>query len=194
MNHDTSNTEKNNPDHSPAPLEEMGQGTEGYAESILRSLRRIIRAIDQHSRKLSNSYHLTVPQLVCLHQILQNGSITPGKLAKKVFLSQATVTGILDRMEARGLIERSRNSPDRRRVIVSLTDTGQRMAREMPWPLQERFASRLASLPDQGQLAIDQALKQIVDMMEAREIEAWPIIGSGAWNEAAEPKRNVLES
>jgi len=92
-------------------------------------------------------------------------------------------------MEARGLIKRSRNSPDRRLVIVSLTDTGQRMAREMPWPLQERFASRLASLPDEGQRAIDRVLRQIVDMMEAREIEAWPIIGSGAWNEAAEPER-----
>jgi DNA-binding MarR family transcriptional regulator len=92
-------------------------------------------------------------------------------------------------MEARGLIRRSRNSPDRRQVIVSLTDTGQHMARDMPWPLQERFASRLASLPDEGQQAIDRVLRQIVDMMEASEIEAWPIIGSGTWNELAEPKR-----
>ena len=188
MNYDPSKRKKSA--QEPFSLKETNSCAAGYAESILRSLRRIIRAIDQHSRQLSRSYHLTVPQLVCLHQLLQAGSTTPGNLAKKVFLSQATITGILDRMEARGLIERSRNSPDRRQVIVSLTDAGHRMAREMPWPLQERFASRLASLPKEGQQAVDQVLKQIVDMMEAREIEAWPIIGSGAWSEAAEPKRS----
>ncbi|MGD8386030.1 MAG: MarR family transcriptional regulator [Desulfobacteraceae bacterium] len=189
MNSDSSNPKPHAPTSFPSSPEERRRGAGGYAESILRSLRRIIRAIDQHSRQLSSSHHLTVPQLVCLHQILQSGPITPGNLAKKVFISQATVTGILDRMEARGLIRRSRNSPDRRQVIVSLTDTGQHMARDMPWPLQERFASRLASLPDEGQQAIDRVLRQIVDMMEASEIEAWPIIGSGTWNELAEPKR-----
>lgn len=68
---------------------------------------------------------------------------------------------------------------------------GKRIAKEMPWPLQERFASRLASIPDGGQQDIDRALKQVVDMMEAREIDAWPIIGAGIWSEAAERKRSV---
>lgn len=156
------------------------------AESILRSLRRIIRAIDQHSRRLSRKFNLTVPQLVCLRQLILSGPSTPGNLAAKVFLSQATVTGILDRLEARDLIKRERISPDRRRVTVSLTDSGQRLATDMPWPLQERFATRLAAMTEDGQQVIDRVLRQIVDMMEVREINAWPIVGSGVWDDRAE--------
>lgn len=165
---------------------EKKQEAGACAESILRSLRRIIRAIDQHSRRLSNQLNLTVPQLVCLRQLVLTGPSTPGKLASKVYLSQATVTGILDRLESRELIKRERSHPDRRRVNVSLTDSGRRLAEEMPWPLQERFASRLAAMPVSGQKTIDRALKQIVDMMEVRAIDAWPMVGSGVWNEQAE--------
>jgi DNA-binding MarR family transcriptional regulator len=174
------------PSDTGAGWEEDKQEAGAHAESILRSLRRIIRAIDQHSRRLSRKFNLTVPQLVCLRQLILSGPSTPGNLAAKVFLSQATVTGILDRLEARDLIRRERSSPDRRRVIVSLTDAGQRLAREMPWPLQERFAARLAALPEAGQQVIDQVLKQIVEMMEVREVDAWPIVGSGVWDERAE--------
>ncbi len=173
------------------PKEEEPETSEreagALAESILRSLRRIIRAIDQHSRRLSRKFNLTVPQLVCLRQLTVPGPSTPGNLASKVFLSQATVTGILDRLEARNLIRRERTDPDRRRVTVSLTDSGRRLAREMPWPLQERFAARLAAMAPREQEEIDQVLKQVVDMMEAREIDAWPIVGAGVWNERAEP-------
>jgi len=170
-----------------APAEEVTKyKASPYAESILRSLRRIIRAIDQHSRQLTRQTRLTVPQLVCLRHLILNGPSTPGDMARKVFLSQATVTGILDRLEARELIERERSSPDRRRVIVSLTPAGRRLAMEMPWPLQERFAERLAAMPAAGQNAIDSALRQVVDMMEAREIDAWPVVGAGDWSEAAE--------
>ncbi len=172
---------------------ESDPGGGDLAERILRSLRRIIRAIDQHSRQLSRTFNLTVPQLVCLRQLVFSGPSTPGNLAAKVYLSQATVTGILDRLEARELIKRERSSPDRRRVIVSLTDSGHRLARDMPWPLQERFASRLAALPVKGQEEIDRVLRQIVDMMEAREIDAWPMVGSGLWSEKAERLQTGVE-
>jgi len=186
---------KQEPPESQSPSETAAAAPEGeahenqvgpYAESILRSLRRIIRAIDQHSRQLTQETRLTVPQLVCLRQLLSSGPSTPGDLARTVFLSQATVTGILDRLETRELIERHRSSPDRRRVIVSLTRAGRSLATEMPWPLQERFAERLAAMPVEGQRTIDSVLRQIVDMMEAREIDAWPVVGAGDWSEAAE--------
>ena len=164
-----------------------------YAENILRSLRRITRAIDQHSRELSLRFNLTVPQLVCLRQLFLNGPTTSGNLSELVFLSQATVTGILDRLEQRGLIERKRGRPDRRRVTVSLTEEGTRLAEGMPWPLQEIFADRLSALSDEEQARIDQTLDQIVRMMSAQDIEAWPIVGSGEWNDITANHQNGID-
>ncbi len=149
-----------------------------YAGTILRSLRRIIRSIDQHNKQLSREYQLTVPQLICLRQLLASGEMTPGKIAEAVFLSQATVTGILDRLEAKELINRERSTVDRRKLLVNLTDSGRRLAVAMPWPLQERFAESLSSLGPREQRKIDEMLGRIALMMEAPSIPVWPFGGS----------------
>lgn len=144
-----------------------------YAGSILTSLRRIIRSIDQHNKQLGRCYELTVPQLVCIRQLLLDGEMTPGQLAKAVFLSQATVTGIIDRLADKGLVDRQRSTADRRKMMVRLTPPGTRMANEMPWPLQERFSKGLAALDEVEIEQIDTILKRLVDMMEAPALPVW---------------------
>ena len=78
-------------------------------EDILRSIRRMTRAIEVHSRKLYNTFGLTGPQLVCPRTIDQRGPLTPSALAQEVALSNATVTGIIDRLVARQLVSRRRS-------------------------------------------------------------------------------------
>jgi DNA-binding MarR family transcriptional regulator len=149
--------------------------TSPYAESILISLRRIIRAIDLHSRELEARFQLTVPQLVCLRGIA-DGSSNPSELSERVFLSKATVTGILNRLEDRGLIQRERKDADRRRVTVSLTEKGVDLLSSSPLPLQERFSTRLNELPPENQALIDRILRLVVEMMEAQELDASPYL------------------
>jgi len=144
-----------------------------YAGSILLSLRRIIRSIDQHNKQLGKRYELTVPQLVCLRQLLMDGDLTPGRLAKRVYLSQATVTGIIDRLEDKGWITRERSTLDRRKILVRLTGNGTRMAHDMPWPLQERFSKSLKALKTEDIEQIDDMLKRLVQMMEAPAMPVW---------------------
>jgi len=146
-----------------------------FAGSILLSLRRIIRSIDQHNKQLGRQYELTVPQLVCLRQLLADGEMAPSQLAKAIYLSQATVTGIIDRLEAKGLISRERSTQDRRRITVRLTDRGTRLANEMPWPLQERFSKSLADLAQEEIEQIDTILKRLVAMMEAPALPIWAL-------------------
>ncbi|MFH1137739.1 MAG: MarR family transcriptional regulator [Pseudomonadota bacterium] len=138
-----------------------------YAENILRSMRRMIRSIDLHNQDLAAKSKLTAPQHVCLRQLCKDGPLCPSNLARLVFLSQATVTGIIDRLEARGLVQRQRSHPDRRRVTVSLTEAGRDLAETMPPPLHEGFAGRLEGLSLDEQAEIDGVLGRIVDMMEA---------------------------
>jgi len=138
-----------------------------HEDSILNSLRRITRAIDVYSRKLAAHYQLTIPQLVCLRFLDKNGPQAPSELAKEAALSQATVTGIVDRLEARGLLERRRDHKDRRRVSIYLTPEGKRLSQAAPTPLQELFAARLAGLPPEEQAYIARTLGQVAQMMGA---------------------------
>ncbi len=133
---------------------------------IFMDLRRIMRAMDVYSRQLSDSHGLTGPQMLCLREISQQGSLTTGTLALAVALSPATLTGILDRLEMRGLVSRERRPEDKRRVVVSLTAHGRQMSQELPSPIQERFGSKLTALPADEQTAIRQALGKVAKMME----------------------------
>jgi DNA-binding MarR family transcriptional regulator len=135
-------------------------------KEIFMDLRRIMRAMDVYSRQLSSSHGLTGPQMLCLREVAERGSLTTGDLARAIALSPATLTGILDRLEMRGLVSRERRPEDKRRVLVSLTAMGKEMSQELPSPMQERFGSKLAALPAEEQMVIRRALGKMADMME----------------------------
>ncbi len=150
-----------------------------YDETILRSLRRISRAIDLYSRQLASRYKLTGPQLMCLRELERTERLSSGELARRVNLSQATVTGILDRLEARELVQRRRDDEDKRRVMVSITPTGSKLVSSAPAPLHKQFADRLCRLAPDEQARIDRVLAQIVEMMSADDLDAAPVMMAG---------------
>ncbi|MCP1728497.1 DNA-binding MarR family transcriptional regulator [Natronospira proteinivora] len=152
--------------------------TSQYDESILRALRRIIRAVDLYSRQLSVRHSLTGPQLVCMRQLVSGGAMTPGQLAREISLSPATISGILDRLERRGYLTRERRPEDKRQVLVQLTEDGRTVAENTPLPLHERFTERLSQLPETRQAEIDRVLQEVVTMMEAEEIDAAPLLAN----------------
>lgn len=149
-----------------------------FEQDILTSLRRIIRAVSLYSRQLLVRHNLTAPQLACLRHLIRHGPRSAGELAAGISLSQATVTGILDRLEKKGLVERHRSEEDRRRVVVALTPAGRELATSVPLPLQERFARRLARLPESRRQHIDSALREVVELMEATRVDAAPVLAS----------------
>jgi DNA-binding MarR family transcriptional regulator len=150
-----------------------------YDLRILQSLRRIIRAVDIHSYKLSSKYKITGPQLACLLTIKDNGPLSNAKLAKKVYLSPSTVVGIIDRLEEKKLVERNRDSKDRRLVYISITSEGQKLIDAAPSLLQDTLSEALVELPEIEQVSITLALEKLVDLMEAGHIGASPVLQTG---------------
>lgn len=151
---------------------------------VLRSLRRIFHAVDRHSRRLARVHGLTEPQAICLNAVNRAGEVNPGQLARTVSLSPPTVTGILDRLERRGLIRRERAARDKRQVVVCLTDDGRSLLGNSPPPLQERFTRRLTELSASRQRQIARSLNEVVRLMEAEDIDAAPLLARGAANPA----------
>jgi DNA-binding MarR family transcriptional regulator len=150
----------------------------GQEVRILRALRRILHAVEIHSRKLTATYRLTTPQLLCLLAIREEGPLTPTAIANRVVLSPSTVVGILDRLEEKGWVRRERGTRDRRLVHVSLTEEGRRLADRAPSPLQGRFAEALRALPEAERTAIARSLERVVDLMEAGHLAVAPILES----------------
>ena len=156
------------------------QKQEPIENQVLVALRRIIRSIDMHSRTLVKYYGLTGPQLIILQEISKHDDITPGHLAKAVSLSQATVSGILERLEKRSLIARRRSETDRRRVLVRSTQEADHMLDTGPPIMQLSFVEAFNDLQDWEQAMILSSLQRLVTLMNAEALDAAPILATEA--------------
>lgn len=149
-------------------------------KEMLVSLRKITQAISMHSRDLNRRYGLTGPQLVILNEIANHDAITVTRLARLISLSQATVTDILNRLDKKGLVERTRDDLDRRRVTIRITPECREILSQAPPALQETFVERYTHLAEWEQLMILSSLKRIVDLMSASKIDAAPFLATEA--------------
>jgi DNA-binding MarR family transcriptional regulator len=145
---------------------EASAGRASDAREILKSIRRVIRAIDLRSRKVAQSTGLTIPQTVLLQGIAELGEVTTGTLSAYADISPATVTLILDNLATRGLVERYRSATDRRIVHTRLTGKGREVMSVAPMLLDDRFVARLGSLPEARRVALIDALAEIARMLE----------------------------
>jgi len=152
---------------------------QSYELRILQCLRRIIRAVDIHSSKLATQYKITGPQLGCLMALKESGPITSARLAKQIYLSPSTIVGIVDRLEEKGLVERKRDKKDRRLIHICITAAGQRLIAAAPSLLQDTLSRGLVELPESEQIAITTSLEKLVELMEAGELGAAPILETG---------------
>ncbi|MBN1436971.1 MAG: MarR family transcriptional regulator [Sedimentisphaerales bacterium] len=141
---------------------------------VLKALRRIIRAVDIHSRKLNTDFQITSPQLICLYSLVKEGAMTQSELAKQVSMGISTINGIIDRLEKKNLVVRERDTKDRRKVFVDVTKTGKELTKSAPSLLQEKFSNALRDLPKLEQAAIAFSLERVVELMEAEHLEASP--------------------
>jgi DNA-binding MarR family transcriptional regulator len=149
---------------------------ERYDLQILYALRRIVQAINIHSRKLKTEYDITAPQLVTLMALCDLGPMTIARLSKEIHLSASTLVGIIDRLETKELVVRERCKEDRRKILVHPADKGKQFVERAPSPLQETLAKALAGLPEEEQRTIALSLKRVFELMEAGELEETPLM------------------
>lgn len=76
---------------------------------------------------LLNALNLTYPQYLVLLVLWEQDGLTVTALGERLYLNSGTLTPLLKRMEASGLLVRARSQEDERRVLVSLTPDGKKL-------------------------------------------------------------------
>lgn len=138
----------------------------GKSARVMRAIRRIIRAVDIRSKRVSRGAGMTIPQIVLLQTLHEHGPMSTGALAAEISLSAPTVTTILDRLEGRGLVRRARKTADRRVVLTELTDEGEAVLGQAPPLLHQGFLTAFASMDPGRQDDLVRALDAIADLMD----------------------------
>jgi DNA-binding MarR family transcriptional regulator len=85
------------------------------------------RILDRHLAPLG----ITAAQLKVL-RIIGTGENTAAALCRQLFIHSAAMTRMLDRLESKGLIVRTRDDNDQRQVRLALTEKGQTVSRQLP--------------------------------------------------------------
>jgi MarR family transcriptional regulator, organic hydroperoxide resistance regulator len=137
----------------------------------MQSLRRIVKAIQDYSHEVYSQFGVTGPQLWALKTISENGSLSLGELSKKMYLHPSTVSGVIDRLEANGYVQRDRDKGDRRVVNVELTPEGATLVKRGPSPSQGKMIYGLRALDDRELTAVYESVQKLVEMVEAQNLK-----------------------
>jgi MarR family transcriptional regulator, organic hydroperoxide resistance regulator len=85
------------------------------------------REITKLYRTLLEDLDLTYPQYLVMLLLWEKDGMTVKEIGKRLFLDSGTLTPMLKRMEANGIIKRRRSTEDERSVIISLTKKGEQL-------------------------------------------------------------------
>lgn len=154
----------------------MGRTTEEI-QAVIDNLRRVFQAINEYSKNAVSKTGLTGPQLWAIKILDKDAPIRVSELARRMFLHPATVVGILDRLEDKGLVTRTRSKEDRRAVDLYLTELGKNLVANAPEVAQTMLVNGLNSLPGEHFYRVEEGMKQMVKILAAELIVPEPLQG-----------------
>lgn len=147
----------------------MNAKNELIIKEIALLVRRLVKVISHDSQKVSRQFGLTGPQSVVLRNLLDNGAMSSADLSRIAFVTPSNITGIIDRLENKGLVERIRLKDDRRVALITLTQSGRELSKTLPDPIEERFISRIDNMDTEHIKVLGEAINQLLDMAEKKD-------------------------
>jgi DNA-binding MarR family transcriptional regulator len=130
-----------------------------YALGRRRSLRDPIAATCE-------ALQFTPPQIHALLWLGRDGMLTMGELARRLGVTEKTVTGVVDRLERESYVQRERITMDRRVVRCRLTESGQKTFQELHGQLNEAMVQFLGLLDGGDRKALFRILEKLVGRLE----------------------------
>ena len=137
-------------------------------------IRKLMQSGAYYTKELNKKYNVSAPQIACLLALLDGGSMALSQIAKRIMVNSSTLTGIIDRLELKGLVARTRTSMDRRVITIELTEEGRKLAQNAPPPIQMKIVEGLKQLDEQEREQIIQALEKLAGMIDSQELGPVP--------------------
>ncbi len=134
------------------------------------NLRRVFQSVNEYSKKTEHETGLTGPQLGAIKVISDTGPICVSDLAGRMHLHAATVIGILDRLEGRGLIDRLRSRDDRRFVMVELSKRGRSLVEKSPEIARDPLAKGFEQMPRHKLENISEGLQSLAELLSTSAV------------------------
>jgi DNA-binding MarR family transcriptional regulator len=148
---------------------------ESVIKEIVDSIRRLYRAVYLDSFKISRQFGLTGSQSAILRNLSVTGPLSSADLSRRLYVTPSNITGIIDRLEKKGLVKRIPKEGDRRVALINLTEEGNKLSHSLPDPIEQKLISGLDDLDPAQIRTLATEMNQILNLIDARGVEPAPI-------------------
>ncbi|MFW6147437.1 MAG: MarR family winged helix-turn-helix transcriptional regulator [Thermodesulfobacteriota bacterium] len=153
----------------------MKPSNEVVINDIVIRIRRLRRSVYHDYIRTSRQFGLTETQSDVLRTLLTHGTMSSADLSRNLYVTPANITGVIDRLEKKGLVQRVRQQADRRVALISLTETGKDLSKQLPDPIENKLISGLENLAPEQVQALGEAMKKIIDLIGDDRIKDLPL-------------------
>jgi DNA-binding MarR family transcriptional regulator len=145
------------------------QGDVGRLFMLLRDIGRLKSLRDPLAGSFSEDLGLTPPQCHALLWIKDEASMPMGVLARRLGVTEKTVTGLVDRLEEAGVVRRGRDEDDRRLVTVGLTAQGETLAGRCIELVHAKTTWLMNLLDGEDRAALFRILEKVRDRLDVQQ-------------------------
>lgn len=138
----------------------------GKVLDFMRLLWSVDHGLQSLSKRMDARLGVTGPQRLVIRIVGRFPDISPGEVADILKVHKSTLTGVLQRLEERGLIERKASPEDRRRSLVRLTSAGQKVNAVRSGTVEAALRRAMNKLPDDKLAAAEAVLASIASELQ----------------------------
>ncbi len=147
--------------------------------NMATAIRRLSHAVYQDTQDAGRSFGVTGPQADALRTIELYGPISSADLSRRLRMTPSNITGIIDRLEKKGLCERVRKPGDRRVLLLNLTEAGRRLGRRLPDPIEQRLRDALAGADDRTVSLLAENVAHLIAILDGAGLDGAGLDGAG---------------
>jgi DNA-binding MarR family transcriptional regulator len=174
------------------PIDEAGEQTSadktqgpplGEVLEFMRLLWAVDHGLQSTSKRMEATLGLTGPQRLVLRLVGRFPGITAGRLAQIMHVHPSTLTGVLKRMEKRGLLERKADPLDGRKALFALTEAGRAMDVPSPGTVEAAVQRAISRMSRTRLVNAQDVLTAIAEELGAGSPSGEPVNGTSHGNE-----------
>lgn len=131
----------------------------------LDGIRRIVQVLRSSSRAAEQEVGLSAAQLFVLQRLADDPQLSVNELAERTLTHQSSVSVVVQRLCAKGLVARRTSKEDARRAVLSLTKRGRGILTRAPGAAQDRLIAGLLGLTSVERRSLAKGLGRLLEAM-----------------------------
>jgi DNA-binding MarR family transcriptional regulator len=152
------------------PDSNTGNSTNQLAHlDTLKKFRIVIRAAQRHSAWVEKQCGVSGAQLWVMQELHECSGLRVGEIANRLAIHQTTASNLLDALEKRGYVVKTRDRGDQRVVKLTLTDEGKELLLRAPMPSRGLLPEALRKLDPESLGKLNEGLQALLDSMDGED-------------------------